>query len=258
VRLVRRFLAAAAVFYAVLVASLYVAQRRLLYPRPAPEPVPAEGRRLTASFDGGEVPIWLTGEGDRAVVWFHGNSQQLASTKGAAKAFTKRGFRFVAPEYPGYGMATGAGPTEATILAAAGAAMDALAGEGPLDCVGYSLGTGVAAAMAAEGRCARLALIAAYTSLPDAAAATYPFVPARWLVHDRLDTLARAPRIAVPTLLVHGTRDLIVPIELGREVAAALPDGRLVVREKGHADILDGETFDAIAAFLAGDQAGAR
>lgn len=65
------------------------------------------------------------------------------------------------------------------------------------------MGSGVAAAMAAEGRCTALVLLAPHTSLPDIATTHYPFVPGFMLL-DRLDTLARAADIHVPTLAVHG------------------------------------------------------
>jgi 3-oxoadipate enol-lactonase len=54
-----------------------------------------------------------------------------------------------------------------------------------------------------------------------------------------------AERIAVPTLVVHGDEDLIVPVENGRMLAARLPDGRYVeLPGRGHNLMLeDPETF---------------
>lgn len=48
----------------------------------------------------------------------------------------------------------------------------------------------------------------------------------------RLDRLGS---IKVPTLVVHGDADILVPVENGRRVAAAIPGARLVVVEgMGH------------------------
>jgi pimeloyl-ACP methyl ester carboxylesterase len=50
---------------------------------------------------------------------------------------------------------------------------------------------------------------------------------------DRTEALAQ---IAVPTLVIHGSDDLSVPIEHGRATAAAIPDAALLVIEgMGHA-----------------------
>jgi pimeloyl-ACP methyl ester carboxylesterase len=43
--------------------------------------------------------------------------------------------------------------------------------------------------------------------------------------------LAAISRLTMPALVLHGTEDPIVPVEWGRELAAALPDSRLVVYE---------------------------
>ncbi|MFH1464230.1 MAG: alpha/beta hydrolase, partial [Pseudomonadota bacterium] len=121
-------------------------------------------------------------------------------------------------------------------------------------CAGHSLGTGVAAAMAAEGRCARLALVAAYTSLPDVAAGLYPFLPAHLLMADRYDTLSRAPGLqGIPTLLIHGEDDRTIPAELSVRLHTVLPGSELRLREdRGHNDVLDEDTLDAIAEFVLG------
>ena len=65
----------------------------------------------------------------------------------------------------------------------------------------------------------------------------YPVGANRQLVailaaHDRLEALTR---IRVPTLVIHGLDDVLIPIENGRMVAAAVPDARLVEFETmGH------------------------
>jgi len=41
------------------------------------------------------------------------------------------------------------------------------------------------------------------------------------------DTSARLPELAIPTLVVHGTADQVIPVENGRIVASLIPDSRL-------------------------------
>jgi pimeloyl-ACP methyl ester carboxylesterase len=55
-------------------------------------------------------------------------------------------------------------------------------------------------------------------------------------------------RIGVPALVIHGSEDLIVPVENGRALARRLPSGRYVELEgRGHNVMLeDPETFNAL------------
>ena len=93
---------------------------------------------------------------------------------------------------------------------------------------GESLGGGVAVRLAAE-QCAAgtppggLVLRATFSSLPDAAAYHYPWLPVRWLLVDRYASVERMPQVTCPILHLHGRRDSIIPIELGRKLFGAAP-----------------------------------
>jgi pimeloyl-ACP methyl ester carboxylesterase len=53
--------------------------------------------------------------------------------------------------------------------------------------------------------------------------------------NDYRDGIAAATRVTVPATLVLGERDLMTPAKAGRELAAALPDARVVVLDRaGH------------------------
>ena len=45
---------------------------------------------------------------------------------------------------------------------------------------------------------------------------------------SQVDVSAAAPTLKVPTLVIHRTGDLAIPVELGREVAATIPGAKLV------------------------------
>jgi fermentation-respiration switch protein FrsA (DUF1100 family) len=68
----------------------------------------------------------------------------------------------------------------------------------------------------------------------DMASLAVPWLPVRWLVRDRYETLAKAPALDLPALVVHGTADEVIPFEMGRRVAAALPKAELVTVADGH------------------------
>ena len=66
-----------------------------------------------------------------------------------------------------------------------------------------------------------------------------------------VDTIQKAPSIGVPTVVVHGDADEIVPFRMGERVAAAIPGARLLRIAGGHhGDLLQrarARIFDAIA-----------
>ena len=63
------------------------------------------------------------------------------------------------------------------------------------------------------------------------------------------DTRARLAELAgLPTLVIHGTDDVLVPIELGRELADGIPGAQLVeVPDAGHLLTTDAEETVAAA-----------
>jgi hypothetical protein len=260
---IRRAAMFAGIAWITVVVGLFVFQRDLLYVRRPParmwQPAETTGAGLPVLRVAAATPAAAgassatpppSSPATTAVAWFHGNGQQIGQLRHLAEAL---GTDVLLVEYPGYDGAPGE-PTEDSILEGARAAL-ALLGPRPT-CGGYSLGTGVAAAMAAEGRCGRLVLVAPYTSIAAVAQSSYWFVPAYWLVRDRWDTLARAPSIHVPTLVINGDADEVVPPEMGRTVAAAI--GHATLRTfpgKGHVSVLTEEVLADIGAFARGSGA---
>lgn len=247
----RRRLTAAA--FAVIVASVAVScvvvpstrslARRFIFPAHAAGVgrVPADVvlHRVTAR-DGAPVhALELPAPaGARTVVHFHNNRETADSRLDVASALHARGLGVLLVEYRGYGVSRGPEPSEAGLYADAEAALDILAGRGvePAQIVlwGTSLGTGVAAEMARRGRGGRLVLISPYTSIPDLVTGVAPVVPARALLADSFDTLAKAASIRLPTTIVHGDADEIVPFAMGERLAAAIEGARLVRVAGGH------------------------
>lgn len=228
---------------------LFVLQRRLVFPAPPPVTHPVvEGCELIEiqGPPAGPVSVLFAPppmDDGRVVVAFHGNGEQLAWQGGLASAVLGGGFGFLALEYPGYGPMHDQSPSEGAILDAARAALDWLdvqhgIGSERVVLFGRSLGSGPATAMAAEGRGARLLLISPYTSLVDVARRVAPFAPVSLLVRDRFDNAAKAPEIELPTLVVHGAEDDVVPFELGERLSRAFPRCTFLPLEgTGHNDI---------------------
>jgi fermentation-respiration switch protein FrsA (DUF1100 family) len=195
--------------------------------------------------------------GGRTIVYFHNNRETAGGRADVARALRARGFGVLLVEYRGYGVSRGSAPSEDGLYLDAEAALDMLAGRGlgPERIVlwGTSLGTGVAAEMAHRGRGARLVLETPYTSIPDLVADAAPMLPAGILVPDHFDTLSKSGGILVPTLVIHGDADEVVPFWMGVRVAQAIRGARLLrIAGARHGDLFarDGKRLLAEIAAL--------
>ena len=237
----------AAIAYALMVVGARLLHRRVLYQPPddVAAELPEGATLLTASAADG-VPVnallFENPKATRTIVHFHGNAENAEANAFLAREMKKRGFATVLVEYRGYGRSKGTSPTEEGLYLDAAAVLDALGARGvkPADIVlwGQSLGTGVAAEMAKRERGARLVLVAPFTSTVDMAARVIPFLPASMVMVDRFDTLAKAPSIAAPSLVVHGDIDDVIPFEQGEKVSKALPHATFLKVPEGRHDNL--------------------
>ncbi len=170
--------------------------------------------------------------GRPVVLYFSGNAGNRAWRIPEFELFAQRGCDVFVFDYRGYGENPGS-PSEQHLAADATAAwryatQTRRTEPRRLILFGESLGGGVAVRLAAE-QCAAgtppggLVLRATFSSLPDAAACHYPRLPVRWLLADRYPSIQRIPQVTCPILHIHGLRDSIIPIELGRKLFAAAP-----------------------------------
>ena len=237
----------AVVICGLLVVAARALHRRVLYQAPDGE-VPAIPDGATVlmlhAADGVSVNAleFLPAKATRTVVHFHGNAEVAEDNVTLARELVRRGFSVVLVEYRGYGRSRGSPTTEAGLYLDGKAVLDALAarGIGPDHVVlwGQALGAGVAAELARDGRGARLILVAPFTSTIDLAARVVPFLPLSYIMVDRFDTLAKAPQIEVPTLVVHGDIDDVVPFEQGKRVSEAIPHATFLKVPEGRHDNL--------------------
>lgn len=229
-RLMITILVAIIVLYVGAVAGLYALQRTLLYPGwhgMAIEP-PKGGpyRNWTVAVPDGEtLTLWRGAPAARGMptfVMFHGNGSDTSDFAELGERFQARGWGVVLASYRGFSGNPGS-PSEAGLMADARAILAAVGDPGgPVILWGHSLGSGVAARMAAEGRGAALVLESPYTSVADRAAQLYPIFPVRLLIKDKFDTAALVPDIKVPVLVIHSMDDRTIPVAMGRAVAASL------------------------------------
>ena len=112
---------------------------------------------------------------------------------------------------------------------------------------GESLGAAVVTELATEHPPAGLILRSPFVDLASVAAVHYPFLPVRALLRDRFPLAEQIARIDVPTTVVYGSEDSIVPPEQSRAVADAAAQLHRLVEVPGadHNDriLLDGDAL---------------
>lgn len=194
---------------------------------------------------------------DHAVLYLHGNGEDVSGQASLARLLRDRlNAAVLVFDYRGYGRSRG-NPHESGVVADGVAAQAWLAqrtGRTPdgVVLVGRSLGGGVATAVAAERGAAALVLQSTFTRLTDAAAHHYPWLPVRWLMRNRFDSLARIGRYGGPVLVSHGTADEVVPFRQGVALYEAAPGLKRMVELPGvgHCDPQPPEYYDQLAKFL--------
>jgi pimeloyl-ACP methyl ester carboxylesterase len=238
------FVAVFAAAYAGVVILAFAVHRFAIYPAPpdAREPVLAGATLLRIAAPGGATVFALHAPapaGAPTLVYFHGNGEQLADVVPVVWRLAGEGVGVLAVEYPGYGLARAERASERALYSAAETALRHLSndlgvGRDRVVLLGQSLGSGVATEMATRGLGQRLILLSPYTSIVDMASRLAPVLPARVYVQDRFDNLAKAPGVHLPVLVVHGAKDELIPLEMGRRLAAAFPRATFLTLPDAH------------------------
>jgi uncharacterized protein len=251
-----------AALYAAVLAALWFAQERLLF-RPA-----ALDAAAPLSSDADVHERWVEVPGARlsvlelrlpdpkgVVFYLHGNAGNLRSWFVNADFYRRAGFDLVMLDYRGYGKSTGRIESEAQLRGDVLAVWQQVAPRYQgrrVVLLGRSLGTGLAAALAAAVQPDLTVLVSPYSSMLDLAAQHYAWVPGAVLRYP-LRTDQVIGRIDKPVLLLHGDRDELIPLAHSQTLQSRSQRARLtVVPGAGHADVQDFEAYrQALAEALA-------
>ncbi|MSP51026.1 MAG: alpha/beta hydrolase [Alphaproteobacteria bacterium] len=238
------------VAYAGVVALAFAFQRGLQYfpdrvqPSPATAGVPEMAVVETRAADGVRLVGWYRAALGQSptIVYFHGNGGNIADRAATVRPWLDRGIGVVLFNMRGYGASEGS-PSEAGWFADGAAALGFAQAQGVaperIVLFGESMGSGVAVKVATEVDIAALILQAPLTSAVDIAAHHYRFLPVRWLMKDRYESIARIGALRAPLLIVHGEADDIVPVGSGRALLAAAPEPKqgVFIAGAGHNDV---------------------
>lgn len=256
-----RLCLAAALAYSGYLVVLYYQQDRMVFPTRPADPARVEAIKkydkgletLTVQTPDGPVlrgywlPRSLQGRPAPAVLYFCGNAEEQTAfflwSPAKLAPYTVAGV-----DYRGYGGSEGR-PAETTVKADALAVYDTLArklGPGvPIAVMGRSLGSGVAAYVAAHRPVAGVILVTPYDSLVGVGQDAHPFVPVRWLLRHRFDVAPDAARVTAPTLMLVAGADTLVPPRHAARLAALWTGPKEVRTVAGatHKSILDSPMY---------------
>ena len=255
--------------YAGLLLMLWARQERIVFQPPGP-PFDEDSTTVRVEYtasDGQQLfgyvvrPTADTGEEDSergdsrpdlhlpVLLTFHGNAEIAAWSLPWAREVARRtGATVLIAEYRGYAGLRGRPTYSGSRLDAHAAfsyARDSL-GAVPERTViyGHSLGSAIGVELAAEIKPRALLLEAPFTSARAMASRLgVPGILPLWRAISRVhyDTRARVATLDVPVSVVHGDRDMVTPVHMGREVfEAARRKGKLLVLDGvGHNDVVE-------------------
>lgn len=207
--------------------------RDLLFkPVPAALRTPASGIAVSReSFSSGKNLIdsvyvrQATTPPQAAIVLCHGIGETVDRWFPVQQLLALNGVASLVFDYSGYGRSSGRVDWRQSEVDAVAAFehMQRLVHPLPVSILGFSLGTGIAAAIIDKVNAEHLILCAAFTSFHDGARSAgmpfflFPLVPDIWRTLDSL------PACPVPVLVVHGEKDGLFPVKMARDLAAACP-----------------------------------
>ena len=172
--------------------------------------------------------IWEHPAPEGHLIYCHGNGDCVGYLGDYLSEISQRHrLTIFAFDYRGYGRSAGS-PNEVGVLADGAAALDWFTQHEKIEpaeviLMGRSLGGAVCVDLAAKSGARGLILQNTFTSLPDAAAKLYWFLPVRILMRNQYRSLEKIGRYNGPLLQSHGNRDRLVPYELGQQLFAAAP-----------------------------------
>ena len=224
--------------YALFCAAVILLQRRLLY---FPQRLTAKEADEAYAFYG--LSRWPEGSGPAlrglvakagpeaavavgTVLVFHGNAGGAHERVDYCDTLQRLGWRVILAEYPGYGER--GGELAESSFREDGRATARLVRQrytGPLVLLGESLGCAVMASVAADPELKADAVVLAtpWDRLETVAATHYPWLPIRYFLRDRYDSVAYLKEYRGPVTLLMAEDDEIIPAKSTMALYDALP-----------------------------------
>jgi uncharacterized protein len=176
------------------------------------------------------------------VLYFHGNRGNVIRYEKYANNFLKNGYEVWVPDFPTYGKTTGK-LSEENMYLQAKEVYNLAHSKFSADSIivyGKSLGTGVAAYVAAKKKCRMLILETPYYSIPDLFSSYAPIYPTGRMSHFKFPVGDYLKDVNAPVFIFHGTADETIPYRGAAKLKKVLkPGDEFITIEKGKHNNLD-------------------
>jgi fermentation-respiration switch protein FrsA (DUF1100 family) len=252
---IKRLILSLAFIYICLLLFVYFFSDRIIFPaQPSSYEDGPEILKIEAG-DGEKISALYLSEpnSEFTILYSHGNAEDIGHIRGILETFRDRGYSVLAYDYRGYGTSDGR-PSERNAYEDVEAAYEYLVGE--LECspdriiaLGRSLGGAAAIHLACREKLAGLILEGAFTTA-FSVITPIPLVP-----FDKFRNIDKIKKVRCPVLVIHGTRDKIVPFRHGLKLfeAANEPKLKFWVDGAGHNDLFwvaDAHYWDIMSEFI--------
>jgi alpha-beta hydrolase superfamily lysophospholipase len=209
-----------AIFYVVICCLAYFLQEKLIF---FPEKLSKDHRfqfdqpfqEMSFTMQDSKVlnGILFKADSSRGLIFYlHGNAGSLEGWGEVATFYTDAGFDLFMLDYRGYGKSEGVISSEEQFYRDVQTVYDSikkLYREDAIVILGYSIGTGAAARLAAQNKARLLILQAPYYSLTDMMQHNYPILPT-FLLKYKFETYRFLPQCMMPVLIFHGDADEVI------------------------------------------------
>jgi len=265
-----KLIAVIAVFFLLLTAVVFFKQRSLLY---QPSQLSLTKSQATALGlikwpNESEYRGYLNDppNSELTIVVFHGNAGEAANRHYYITALSNISARIILVEYPGYGKRPGT-PSENTFVSDAQETLNLVSNtypDEPLIVIGESLGAGVASAATTNsfGQISfdnsiikGLVLITPWDSLSNLAQHYFWYLPARWLVLDRYNSVSNLQSFSAPVVVVIAEQDNIIPARHTNTLydSISTKKARFLIETAGHnnwPNFVDDTWWEELITFL--------
>ena len=222
-------LSSAIIAYLVLLIFIYFYQRNLLY---LPSENNYQNDKIQFSYEEIFIKVddkitlksWLINKDFRkfkTLVLFHGNAGDLSNRIYKLNELNKLDINILLISWRGFSGNKGS-PTEKNLYEDAEAAIKWLnekkVENNQIILYGESLGSGVAVEIGKKNNFNGIILESPFTSVENSAKIYYPYLPVKFLLKDRYDSIGKIKMINTPILIMHGEKDDVIPISMGKEL----------------------------------------
>ena len=257
------FLLLGLIIYFIILSYVYIFQRNLLY---HPSVNGYQGDKINFDYEevfiknneGIELKAWLHKKdliNKKTILFFHGNAGDLSNRNYKLNELSKLDLNFLIFAYRGFSSNQGK-PSEQGLYKDARSVLDWLKAkdvkEKNIILYGESLGTAIAIETAQNKNLAGIILESPFTSMIELAQKYYPFLPVKFLLKDKYETVKKLPNIRSPLLILHGRLDTIVPFAMGEELLekANTPKFKYFIDNDDHMMRYDKNLLNEIKRFI--------